>query len=78
MRGSADGVGCAGAATSTADLDFAQFEGIEDRIALAERAVVLTVLFEPVVRLLRRLAQEDANHRRHHRRACERGEQPTE
>ncbi|MFG3512187.1 hypothetical protein [Streptomyces bobili] len=57
---------------------FAQFEGIEDRIALAERAVVLTVLFEPVVRLLRRLAQEDANHRRHHRRACERGEQPTE
>ncbi|MDW4908510.1 hypothetical protein RB628_25020 [Streptomyces sp. ADMS] len=35
-------------ATSTADLDFAQFEEIEDRIALAERAVVLTVLFEPV------------------------------
>ncbi|SDP79400.1 hypothetical protein SAMN04487981_14126 [Streptomyces sp. cf386] len=34
-------------ATATADLDFAQFEGIEDRIALAERAVVLTVLFEP-------------------------------
>ncbi|MFH8655331.1 MerR family transcriptional regulator [Streptomyces afghaniensis] len=62
-------------ATSTADLDFAQFEGIEDRIALAERAVVLTVLFEPVVRLLRRLAQEDANHRRHDRRACGRGEQ---
>ncbi|WP_329244940.1 MerR family transcriptional regulator [Streptomyces sp. NBC_01478] len=65
-------------ATSTADLDFAQFEGIEDRIALAERAVVLTVLFEPVVRLLRRLAQEDANHRRHDRRACERSEQPEE
>ncbi|MCX5328838.1 MerR family transcriptional regulator [Streptomyces sp. NBC_00140] len=65
-------------ATSTADLDFAQFDGIEDRIALAERAVVLTVLFEPVVRLLRRLAQEDANHRRHHRRACGRGEQPAE
>lgn len=61
-------------ATATADLDFAQFEGIEDRIALAERAVVLTVLFEPVVRLLRRLAQEDANHRRHDRRACGRGE----
>jgi DNA-binding transcriptional MerR regulator len=65
-------------ATSTADLDFAQFEGIEDRIALAERAVVLTVLFEPVVRLLRRLAQEDANHRRHDRRACVRGEHPEE
>ncbi|MFE9444454.1 MerR family transcriptional regulator [Streptomyces sp. NPDC006602] len=65
-------------ATATADLDFAQFEGIEDRIALAERAVVLTVLFEPVVRLLRRLAQEDANHRRHDRRACGRGEQPGE
>ena len=63
-------------ATSTADLDFAQFEGIEDRIALAERAVVLTVLFEPVVRLLRRLAQEDANHRRHERRACGREERP--
>ncbi|AYC39800.1 MerR family transcriptional regulator [Streptomyces griseorubiginosus] len=63
-------------ATSTADLDFAQLEGIEDQIALAERAVVLSVLFEPVVRLLRRLAQEDANHRRHDRRACGRGEQP--
>ncbi|MEU1448908.1 MerR family transcriptional regulator [Streptomyces mirabilis] len=63
-------------ATSTADLDFAQFDGIEDRIALAERAVVLTVLFEPVVRLLRRLAQEDANHRRHNRRACGQGERP--
>ncbi|WP_063757835.1 MerR family transcriptional regulator [Streptomyces fulvoviolaceus] len=61
-------------ATSTADLDFAQLEGIEDQIALAERAVVLSVLFEPVVRLLRRLAQEDANHRRHHRRACAQGE----
>lgn len=57
-------------ATSTADLDFAQLDGIEDRIALAERAVLLSALFEPVVRLLRRLAQEDANHRRHHRRAC--------
>ncbi|MET7474843.1 MerR family transcriptional regulator [Streptomyces sp. NPDC005648] len=65
-------------ASATADLDFAQFEGIEDRIALAERAVVLTVLFEPVVRLLRRLAQEDANHRRHDRRACGRGEGPGE
>ncbi|MFD0029687.1 MerR family transcriptional regulator [Streptomyces sp. NPDC055059] len=63
-------------ATSTADLDFAQLDGIEDRIALAERAVVLTVLFEPVVRLLRRLAQEDANHRRHHRRTCSQGERP--
>ncbi|MET7844731.1 MerR family transcriptional regulator [Streptomyces sp. NPDC005356] len=65
-------------ATSTADLDFAQLDGIEDRIALAERAVVLTALFEPVVRLLRRLAQEDANHRRHHRRACKRGDPATE
>ncbi|GGS36784.1 MerR family transcriptional regulator [Streptomyces violaceus] len=65
-------------ATSTADLDFAQLEGIEDQIALAERAVVLSVLFEPVVRLLRRLAQEDANHRRHDRRACVRAEQPAE
>ncbi|WP_327430304.1 MerR family transcriptional regulator [Streptomyces sp. NBC_01236] len=63
-------------ATSTADLDFAQLEGIEDQLALAERAVVLSVLFEPVVRLLRRLAQEDANHRRHDRRTCGRGEQP--
>jgi DNA-binding transcriptional MerR regulator len=65
-------------ATSTADLDFAQLEGIEDQIALAERAVVLSVLFEPVVRLLRLLAQEDANHRRHDRRTCDRGEQPAE
>ncbi|MFE3856793.1 MerR family transcriptional regulator [Streptomyces griseorubiginosus] len=61
-------------ATSTADLDFAQLEGIEDQVTLAERAVVLSVLFEPVVRLLRRLAQEDANHRRHDRRACGREE----
>jgi len=65
-------------ATSTADLDFAQLEGIEDRITLAERAVVLSVLFEPVVRLLRRLAQEDANHRRHDRHTCGQGEQPAE
>ncbi|MER7841129.1 MerR family transcriptional regulator [Streptomyces sp. NPDC096040] len=63
-------------ATSTADLDFAQLDGIEDRIALAERAVVLAALFEPVVRLLRRLAQEDANHRRHHRRASGRSGPP--
>ncbi|MGQ4389318.1 MerR family transcriptional regulator [Streptomyces sp. SAS_270] len=63
-------------ATATADLDFAQLEGIEDRIALAERAVVLGVLSEPVVMLLRRLAQEDANHRRHDRRACGRDESP--
>jgi DNA-binding transcriptional MerR regulator len=65
-------------ATSTADLDFAQLEGIEDQIALAERAVVLSVLFEPVVRLLRRLAQEDANHRRHGRHTSGRGESPAE
>ena len=42
-------------AGSTVDLDFAQLEGIEGQIALAERAVVLSVLFEPVVRLLWRL-----------------------
>ncbi|AVV46804.1 transcriptional regulator [Streptomyces sp. P3] len=65
-------------ATSTADLDFKQLNGIDDRIALAERAVFLTVLFEPVVRLLRRLAQEDANHRRHQRRASSGGEPPAE
>ncbi|MEU9323455.1 hypothetical protein AB0D91_06500 [Streptomyces canus] len=55
-------------ATATTDLDFMRLEGIDDRIALAERAVFLTVLIEPAVRLLRRLAQEVANHRRHHRR----------
>ncbi|WP_326663157.1 MerR family transcriptional regulator [Streptomyces canus] len=65
-------------ATATADLDFMRLDGIDDRIALAERAVFLTVLFEPVVRLLRRLAQEDANHRRHHRRASGRSEPPAE
>lgn len=65
-------------ATSPAGLDVAQLEGIEDRITLAERAVVLSVLFEPVVRLLRCLAQEDANHRRHDRRACGRGGEPAE
>ncbi|NUS27742.1 MAG: hypothetical protein HOV92_26455 [Streptomyces sp.] len=41
-----------------------------------QEGVPVSVLFEPVVRLLRRLAQEDANHRRHDRRACERGERP--
>ncbi|MFI5689510.1 MerR family transcriptional regulator [Streptomyces sp. NPDC051636] len=45
-------------AHAAARLDFDQDAGIEDRIDIAERAIVRTVLLEPVLATLRRLAQE--------------------
>ncbi|MGK5449907.1 MerR family transcriptional regulator [Streptomyces radiopugnans] len=46
-------------AAATARLDLDQLAGIEDRIDIAERALVLTVLMEPVLATLRRMAQEN-------------------
>ncbi|MFP8886416.1 MerR family transcriptional regulator [Streptomyces mangrovi] len=46
-------------AAATARLDLDQLAGIEDRIDIAERALVLTVLMEPVLAALRRMAQEN-------------------
>lgn len=45
-------------AAATARLDLDQLTGLEDRIDIAERALVLTVLLEPVLATLRRMAQE--------------------
>ncbi|MGA5200643.1 MerR family transcriptional regulator [Streptomyces variegatus] len=47
-----------------ARLDLDQLDGIEEPMALAERAAIITVLFEPVLALLRRLSQEDELRRR--------------
>lgn len=46
-------------AAATARLDLDQLAGIDDRIDIAERALVLTVLLEPVLATLRRMAQEN-------------------
>ncbi|MFE6779535.1 MerR family transcriptional regulator [Streptomyces sp. NPDC057702] len=46
-------------AEATARLDLDHLTGIDDRIDVAERALVLTVLLEPVLATLRRLAQEN-------------------
>jgi DNA-binding transcriptional MerR regulator len=51
-------------AAAVARLDLDQLDGIEDRMALAERAAILTLLLEPVLALLRRLAQEGESRRR--------------
>ncbi|MFI6061279.1 MerR family transcriptional regulator [Streptomyces sp. NPDC051286] len=51
-------------AAAVAQLDLDQLDGIEDRMALAERAAILTLLLEPVLALLRRLAQEGEARRR--------------
>ncbi|MET9427804.1 MULTISPECIES: MerR family transcriptional regulator [unclassified Streptomyces] len=52
-------------ARRTAVLDLDQLQGVDDPLEQAERAVVLTVLLEPVLMALRRLAQEDESARRH-------------
>lgn len=52
----------AGAAQSVAERDVAGV-GRDDRVAGAEHAVVGTLLLEPVLLLLRRMAQEDASAR---------------
>ncbi|MEU6086906.1 MerR family transcriptional regulator [Streptomyces sp. NPDC047085] len=51
-------------AASAAKLDLDRLEGIEDRLKLAEHAAVVVLLLEPVLAVLRRLAQEDESRRR--------------
>ncbi|MEE1931394.1 MerR family transcriptional regulator [Streptomyces sp. TRM 70351] len=52
-------------AHETAVLDLDQLRHTDDPLEQAERALVLTVLLEPVLMALRRLAQEDESARRH-------------
>lgn len=52
-------------AERTAVLDLDQLEGIEDPLEVAERALLLTVLLEPALLALRRMAQENESARRH-------------
>ena len=52
-------------AERTAVLDLDQLDGIEDPLELAERALLLTVLLEPALLALRRMAQENESARRH-------------
>ncbi|MFH0241275.1 MerR family transcriptional regulator [Streptomyces sp. HK10] len=46
-------------AAATARVDLDRLAGLEDRIDIAERALALTVLMEPVLATLRRMAQEN-------------------
>ncbi|MFC9730064.1 MerR family transcriptional regulator [Streptomyces roseolus] len=50
-------------ADDMAELDLRQLDGEGDPLAQAERAVLVTVLLEPVLLALRRLAQEDKSSR---------------
>ncbi|MFF7187192.1 hypothetical protein ACFZAR_18450 [Streptomyces sp. NPDC008222] len=52
-------------AERAAALDFDQLEGIDDSVGVRERALLLTVLLEPALLALRRLAQENGSARRH-------------
>ncbi|MEH0553913.1 MerR family transcriptional regulator [Streptomyces sp. B21-101] len=52
-------------AERTAVLDLDQLESLEDPLEAAERALLLTVLLEPALMALRRLAQENESARRH-------------
>lgn len=52
-------------AEKTAVLDFDQLGGIDDQLEVAERALLLTVLLEPALLALRRMAQENESARRH-------------
>ncbi|MDX3644491.1 MerR family transcriptional regulator [Streptomyces sp. MB09-02B] len=52
-------------AERTATLDLDQLEGIEDSLQAAERALLLTVLLEPALLALRRMAQENESARRY-------------
>ncbi|MFJ6479616.1 MULTISPECIES: MerR family transcriptional regulator [unclassified Streptomyces] len=51
-------------AESVARLDLERAEGLDDPVALAERAVIVFAICAPVFELLRRLAQEDQVRRR--------------
>ncbi|MEU1511010.1 MerR family transcriptional regulator [Streptomyces sp. NPDC005811] len=52
-------------AERTAVLDLDQLEGLDDPLETAERALLLTVLLEPALMALRRMAQENESARRH-------------
>lgn len=52
-------------AERTAALDLDQLRGIDDPLEAAERALLLTVLLEPALMALRRMAQENESARRH-------------
>ncbi|MER5534579.1 MerR family transcriptional regulator [Streptomyces mirabilis] len=52
-------------AERTAVLDLDQLDAIDDPLELAERALLLTVLLEPALMALRRMAQENESARRH-------------
>ena len=52
-------------AERTAELDLDQLNGITDPLEAAERALLLTVLLEPALMALRRLAQENESARRY-------------
>ncbi len=52
-------------AEQTAAVDLDQLEGIGDPLEMAERALLLTVLLEPALLALRRMAQENESARRH-------------
>ncbi|MGK4584172.1 MerR family transcriptional regulator [Kitasatospora sp. HPMI-4] len=52
------------AAAAAARLDLDRLEDIEDRLRLAEHAAIVVLLLEPVLAVLRRLAQEDETRRR--------------
>lgn len=52
-------------AERTAALDLDQLDGIDDPLEVAERALLLTVLLEPALMALRRMAQENESARRH-------------
>ncbi|GHA07463.1 MerR family transcriptional regulator [Streptomyces echinoruber] len=52
-------------AERTAVLDLDRLDGAEDPLELAERAVLLTVLLEPALLALRRMAQEHESARRY-------------
>ncbi|KUN42094.1 MerR family transcriptional regulator [Streptomyces longwoodensis] len=52
-------------AERTAVLDLDQLTGLDDPLETAERALLLTVLLEPALMALRRMAQENESARRH-------------
>ncbi|MEV5846238.1 MerR family transcriptional regulator [Streptomyces sp. NPDC051985] len=52
-------------AERTAVLDLDQLDDLDDSLEAAERALLLTVLLEPALMALRRMAQENESARRH-------------
>ncbi|GAA3822228.1 MerR family transcriptional regulator [Streptomyces phyllanthi] len=52
-------------AEQTAAVDLDQLDWIDDPLEVAERALLLTVLLEPALLALRRMAQENESARRH-------------